>query len=172
MDSIAVPILENVPVLSLLLIVPLVGALLTLFMGGKREKLAPVVALIATIATLALAFYVLLSDPSKYGKLDESYVWIKASVLQMNYALHIDGLSILMVFLTALLVFVVVIFSAAEKDRPNYFHTLLLAMEVGQSLVFASERAPEHIKTATRRRPERRWTRTRTPAGYRIQRTA
>ena len=138
MDSIAVPILENVPVLSLLLIVPLVGALLTLFMGGKREKLAPVVALIATIATLALAFYVLLIDPSKYGKLDESYVWIKASVLQMNYALHIDGLSILMVFLTALLVFVVVIFSAAEKDRPNYFHTLLLAMEVGLMGVYLS----------------------------------
>ncbi|MBQ1541191.1 hypothetical protein C5708_18235 [Caulobacter sp. CCUG 60055] len=62
--------------------------------------------------------------------------------------------------------------SSRAGRPPGEITVALLAMEVGQSLVFASERAPEHIKTATRRRPERRWTRTRTPAGYRIQRTA
>ena len=132
-----IPVLDF-PMLSLLLIVPLAGALITLFMGGKREKFAPIVALIATVATLVLAIYLLLIPSADYAKLDENYVWIKASILQMNYALHIDGLSILMVFLTALLVFVVVIFSYAEGDRPNYFHTLLLAMEVGLMGVYLS----------------------------------
>ena len=132
-----IPVLEF-PVLSLLLLIPLAGAIITLFMGGKREKYAVYVALVATIATLALAIYTLLLDSGDYAKLDENHVWIKASILQMNYALHIDGLSILMVFLTALLVFVVVIFSFTEGDRPNYFHTLLLAMEVGLMGVYLS----------------------------------
>ena len=132
-----IPVLD-IPILSLLLVIPLVGALLTLMMGGKREKYAKYVALIATVATLALAIYTLLIDSADYAKLDESFVWIEAAGLQMNYAMHIDGLSILMVFLTALLVFVVVIFSYAEGDRPNYFHTLLLAMEVGLMGVYLS----------------------------------
>ena len=132
-----VPVLE-IPILSLLLLVPLVGAVLTLFLGGKKGKLAPCIALVATLATLAIAIYTLLIDAADYSKLDESFVWIKTANLQMNYALHIDGLSILMVFLTALLVFVVVIFSFGEKDRPNYFHTLLLAMEVGLMGVYLS----------------------------------
>ncbi len=132
-----IPVLD-IPILSLLLIIPLAGAILTLFMGGKREKFAVYVALVATVATLALAIYTLLIDSANYAQLDESFVWIKTANLQMNYALHIDGLSILMVFLTALLVFVVVIFSFAEGDRPNYFHTLLLAMEVGLMGVYLS----------------------------------
>ena len=126
------------PMLSMLLIVPFAGALITLFMGGKREKFAKYVAVITAIATLAIAIYMLLVDSADYSKFDESYVWIEASILKMNYALSIDGLSILMVFLTALLVFVVVIFSFAEGDRPNYFHTLLLAMEVGLMGVYLS----------------------------------
>ena len=40
-----IPVLDF-PMLSLLLIVPFAGAILTLFMGGKREKFAPFVAMI------------------------------------------------------------------------------------------------------------------------------
>jgi len=132
-----IPVLDF-PVLSLFLIIPLVGAILTLFMGGKREKYAKFVATIAAVATLGFAIYMLLVDSSKYGEFTESHVWIEAAILKMNYILAIDGLSILMVFLTALLVLVVVIFSYGEGDRPNYFHTLLLAMEVGLMGVYLS----------------------------------
>ena len=132
-----IPVLD-MPVLTLFLVVPLVGALLTLFMGGKREKFAKYIATITALATLVLAIYMLLIDSAKYADFNESYVWIEASILKMNYALAIDGLSILMVFLTALLVLVVIIFSYGEGDRPNYFHTLLLAMEVGLMGVYLS----------------------------------
>ena len=132
-----IPVLDF-PVLSLFLIIPLVGAILTLFMGGKREKYAKFVATIAAVATLGFAIYMLLVDSSKYGEFTESHVWIEAAILKMNYILAIDGLSILMVFLTALLVLVVIIFSYGEGDRPNYFHTLLLAMEVGLMGVYLS----------------------------------
>ena len=82
-----IPVLDF-PVLSMLLIVPLVGALITLLMGGKREKYAKFVAIVATVATLAIAIYMLLIDSADYSKFDESYVWIEASILKMNYALR------------------------------------------------------------------------------------
>ena len=128
----------DIPFLTLLLVVPLIGAIITLFMGNDRAKYAKYTAIIFALITLVLATYMLFIDSSKLSNLDENYVWIEFGILKMNYALHIDGLSILMVFLTALLVLVVVIFSWEEKDRPNYYHTLLLAMEVGLMGVYLS----------------------------------
>lgn len=125
-------------ILSLLLAIPFVGAIITLFMGGSREKLAKFAALFTTAITLIIAVYTLTLDPSKYAELDENFIWIKTANIQINYALHMDGLSVLMMFLTALLVFITVIFSFGETDRPNYFHALLLAMEVGLMGVYLS----------------------------------
>ncbi|MCQ2052712.1 MAG: NADH-quinone oxidoreductase subunit M [archaeon] len=118
-------------ILSLLLAIPFVGAIITLLMSGPREKLAKFVALVTTAITLIIALYTLTLGPSKYIDLDENFTWIKTANIQMNYALHIDGLSALMMFMTSLLVFITVIFSSTETDRPNYFHALLLAIEVG-----------------------------------------
>ncbi len=115
--------------LLLFLLIPLIGALFTLFLGGKEAKYSRFIALIFSAATLVLAIYLLtVGDLSALGI---SEVWIKTDFFVINFALAVDGLSILMVFLTALLVFVVVIFSFSEKDRPNYYHALLLLMELG-----------------------------------------
>ncbi len=116
-------------ILALLLIIPLVGAIATLCCGGERQKAAKYVAGAFSGVTLALALYIMfLCD---FGDLDMTISWIETEVLTINFALHVDGLSILMVFLTALLSLLVIVFSAAEKDRPQYFHALVLAMEVG-----------------------------------------
>lgn len=119
----------DVPILSLLILIPLIGAIITLFMGGERQKYAKYVAGIFAAITLVLALLVMFAD--NYADLSESYTWIQTSSIVINFSLAVDGLSILMVFLTALLVLLVVIFSAEENDRPHYFHTLVLAMEVG-----------------------------------------
>ena len=116
-------------ILALLLIIPLIGAIATLFCGGERQKAAKYVAGAFSGVTLAIALYVMfLCD---FGDLDMTISWITTEVLTINFALHVDGLSILMVFLTALLSLLVIVFSSAEKDRPQYFHALVLAMEVG-----------------------------------------
>ena len=122
-------------ILPLLLILPLVGAIITLFMGGERAKLAKFTALVFSLATLGLAIALMTMD---YETLGMSAEWIKTDFFVMNFALAVDGLSILMVFLTALLVTVVVIFSFEEGDRPNYYHTLLLLMELGLMGVYLS----------------------------------
>ncbi|MBR2255590.1 MAG: NADH-quinone oxidoreductase subunit M [Candidatus Methanomethylophilaceae archaeon] len=119
----------DVPLLSLLVIIPLIGAVITLFMGGERQKYAKFVALAFAAVTLVLALVVLFTKD--FSTLDEYYGWIDTAAMKMGISFSVDGLSILMVFLTSLLVLLVIIFSSAESDRPNYFHTLVLAMEVG-----------------------------------------
>ena len=119
----------DIPLLSLLLVVPLIGAIITLFMGGARQKYAKYVAGVFTAVTLVLSLYIMIC--CEYGDLSESFTWIETSSVVINFALEIDGLSVLMVFMTALLSFLVIVFSAHEEDRPNYYHTLFLAMEVG-----------------------------------------
>lgn len=127
----------EIPLLTILLVLPLIGALITLFMGGARAKYAVYTAAVFSAISLVVSVYLLFVND--LSSLSESYIWIQAAGLTMNFALGVDGLSILMVFLTSLLVFVVVIFSFAEGDRPNYFHTLLLAMELGLFGVYMSQ---------------------------------
>lgn len=119
------------PILSLMVIIPLIGALATLFMGGSRAPKAKYVAAIFSLVSLVMAVYLLTIKSCDLADLTENYVWFKAAGIQMNIIFQIDGLSILMVFLTALLVFLVVLFSWHEETNANYYHALLLAMEVG-----------------------------------------
>ena len=122
----------DIPILSLLVLIPLVGALITLLMGGARAPKAKFVAAVFSAITLVIAVYLLTLKSGDLADLTESYTWIKVSgVVKLNIIFQIDGLSILMVFLTALLVFLVVLFSWNEETNANYYHSLLLAMEVG-----------------------------------------
>ncbi|MBR2348662.1 MAG: dehydrogenase, partial [Candidatus Methanomethylophilaceae archaeon] len=117
----------------MLILIPLIGAIITLFMGGSKQKYAKYVAAVFTLITLVLTLFMMVNYFEDYSVLGENYAWIQTSLIQISFALEVDGLSILMVFLTALLSLLVVIFSVhdADEDRPNYFHALVLAMEVG-----------------------------------------
>ena len=119
----------EISLLTLLIVLPLIGAIVTLFMGGERQKYAKYVAAAFSAITLVIALLVMFNDDM--AGLATSFTWIETADITISFSLMVDGLSILMVFLTALLSLLVVIFSAEEEDRPNYFHTLVLAMEVG-----------------------------------------
>ncbi len=119
-------------ILSSLILIPLVGAIIALLMGGSREKLSKYVAIAFSAVTLVVAVLLLLGMFGEFEDLSESFEWISTSAFIMNYALEVDGLSILMVFLTALLVLLVNIFSLDEhRENNNYFYALIMAMEVG-----------------------------------------
>ena len=122
--------LPEIPyLLTLLIAIPLIGAITTLFMGGEKQKHARMTSIAFSAVTLVLAVYLMLSND--YGAYAESHTWIDTAGLKMSYMLAVDGLSILMVFLTALLLLVVSVFTFEQHDKPNYFFALLLAMEVG-----------------------------------------
>ena len=125
-------------VLPALILVPLIGAIITLFMGGSRQKYACTVALVFTVATLLLSLILMITNVNDLSKFDVNYGWINAAGLKMSIILTVDGLSLLMVFLTAMLEVLVIAFSYKESDRPNYFYALLLAIEVGLMGVYLS----------------------------------
>lgn len=127
-------------VLSLLLFTPLIGAIAVLMMSGDRQRYARYVALVFSGIALLVSLYLLLvfnMGTSGYQFL-EQYSWINTSFLHIQYILGIDGLSLMMVFLTTLLVFLVTLFSFEEKQRPNFFFALIMAMEVGLLGVYMS----------------------------------
>ncbi len=126
-----------IPLLPLLLIIPLVGGILTLFMGGERAKYAKYVA--GVTAGIAMVLSLLLFFADDLSVYNITIPWIQSAGLVMSIALGVDGLSMLMVVLTTVMVFLVIIFSASESDKPNYFHCLLLAMEVGLIGVYTAQ---------------------------------
>lgn len=126
-------------ILPLLLIIPFIGTIATLAMGGERQKLAKVVAGVFSVITLVLTIYLMYAGfNGSWGDYSYEAKWIETSSIVINFNLAVDGLSILMLFLSALLTPLVILFSAGESDRPNYFHALLMAMEVGLIGVFTA----------------------------------
>ena len=104
-------------VLPALILVPLIGAIITLFMGGSRQKYACTVALVFTVATLLLSLILMITNVNDLSKFDVNYGWINAAGLKMSIILTVDGLSLLMVFLTAMLEVLVIAFSYKALSR-------------------------------------------------------
>lgn len=122
--------------LPLLIIIPFIGTIATLLMGGNRQKYAKYVAGAFSVITLILTLYLMFTGIDDWTVFSVEYDWIDTASVHIGFSLMVDGLSILMIFLTALLTPLVILFSSDESDRPNYFHTLLMAMEVGLMGVF------------------------------------
>ena len=107
--------MSDFPWLTVLWVVPLVGALVTAFL--PRGGLAKPVALLASLVTLAVGIVVATQfnrdDPG--FQLTETHTWIQA--FGVNYALGVDGLGLLLVLLTVVLVPIVML--AAWNDSPD-----------------------------------------------------
>ncbi len=129
--------LENVPILSLLILIPLIGALIT-FMLGKHPKASKIVALVFTAVPMALSVLLLADFSLTVGTFQyvESYNWI--SSLGISYKVGVDGISIAMVFLTTLLSFLAILFSWDVEERTHQYMGLMLILEVGVMGVFTS----------------------------------
>jgi NADH-quinone oxidoreductase subunit M len=120
----------EISILSLLLILPLAGAVISLFMN-KNQALAKYIAIGFSGVTLAVALFCLYDLSSAGYAFTGGSAWIDTDAIRITFAVGIDGMGILMIVLTAVLVFLVAIFSKSESDRPNTFFALILAMEVG-----------------------------------------
>ncbi|MDR2866048.1 MAG: NADH-quinone oxidoreductase subunit M [Methanomassiliicoccaceae archaeon] len=123
---------NDIPFMVLLLLVPLMGAVFAAFTHRNRNN-AKWVAIIFSAVTLALTMvyaYVMATATVPYLDAD-SWTWIDTDYIVISFSLYVDGMSLLMMALTALLVLVVSIFSSSESNSANTFFALILAMEVG-----------------------------------------
>ena len=131
--------------LSLITFIPLLGAVIILFIPKERETAVKVVALIATAICLLIAAQLYLGfDNSKPGAPDPAgmqfvegpYAWIPS--FNISYYMGIDGLSIPMVLLTALLCFICIVASWNIKQGVRGYFALFLLLDTGMQGVFCS----------------------------------
>lgn len=122
------------PFLSLLLWLPLGGTLLCLLFRHSSNS-CRWVSLLTTVAVLALSVWMAISSAGGSGWLFyEDAAWIEA--FGIRYTLGMDGISLLLVLLTALLQVVAILISWDQKQHPALFYALVLVMETGIIGVF------------------------------------
>lgn len=124
--------------LTLLLLIPLIGALAVAVIPKGQASLAKWVAAAFSGADLLVAIYLLLNfDFSEAGlQFVQRVPWIEQ--VGIEYFLAVDGLSMPLVALTALLFFLAVIASWKIEDRPKFYFSMLLLLQVGMVGVFSS----------------------------------
>lgn len=127
------------PVLSVMALVPTVGALLLALIPGLRSA-ARALGLVFSLATFGLGIWaVTLFDTSmSTHQLSETYSWIPA--IGLNWALGVNALSLSMIVLATFLVPLVLWASWGEipADRQASFTGLVLSLETFMVLIFAA----------------------------------
>ncbi len=127
------------PVLSVITFLPLAAVLLILLVGRGRPQVYKVISLVATLAAFVLSAWTLFAFKPKLPGMQfaESVTWIKA--LNIKYGMGVDGIALLLVFLTTLLGVIVILASwNYVKDREIGFFISLLLLQVGMVGVFCA----------------------------------
>ncbi len=135
---------NGLPYLSILLFLPLVGALLTaLWPGGEDATINKWGAFAFSLAPLGLAFFLAASyhgqtveNGQQVYQFAERLPWI--SLFGADYLVGLDGISLPLVLLTTIMTPVCILASFNQKQRPHYFIALLLLMETAMLGVFLS----------------------------------
>ena len=121
----------NFPILSSLILLPIVGALFLFFTKDKdgNNLTAKYVALFTTIVNFLISIYLwLLFDPTTSAfQFVEERIWIKDFI---NYKVGVDGISILFILLTTFITpLCIVSVNNTVKDRLRDFLIAILIME-------------------------------------------
>jgi NADH-quinone oxidoreductase subunit M len=126
------------PYLSILVLLPLFGAILLGIMPEARQKDGVQLGLVIGVVTFlwSIATLMQMSPGTFHFQLVESYPWIES--LGIKFALGIDGITYWLVFLTTLLTLVAMAFSHAQKVRPKTLIALILVVETALLGAFLS----------------------------------
>jgi NADH-quinone oxidoreductase subunit M len=130
---------SSLPILSILIFLPLVGVVILLLLPRDRTALLRWTALVTSLAVFAVSLYVLLRFDPAVGTLQmaERVPWFSVAGYQITYFVGIDGLSILLVMLTTLLMVLALVSTwTAVTERVKEFMVFFLLLEVGMNGVF------------------------------------
>ncbi|MCK5895836.1 MAG: NADH-quinone oxidoreductase subunit M, partial [Cocleimonas sp.] len=124
--------------LIVLLVLPLIGATIILFLSGKKTALIRSTAIFYSTATLLFTLYLITwgnVSPQADG-LWSGFTHEWNSRLGTSFSLGVDGFSYPMVILTALLVWVAILASTSIKKQPKGYYLLMLVLEAAVLGVF------------------------------------
>ena len=130
---------SDLPILSLVTWLPILGGLLVLVTGSKNNVEAKVLSLVITLATfvLSLLLYTGFDNTTSNMQFAELHPWISA--FNINYALGVDGLSMPLIILTTFITVLVVIAGwKVIQFKPAQYMASFLILEGLMIGVFAS----------------------------------
>jgi NADH-quinone oxidoreductase subunit M len=114
------------PILTLLTMLPLIGAAIALF-AGKHARLVALVTALASLA-VAILIWVRLPIDGSIGMIEHA-VW--APSLGIEYHLGVDGLGALMLVLSAIVTLMSIDAIQRAHHHPGLFYGLILMLESG-----------------------------------------
>ena len=118
--------MSGFPILTLLTVLPLIGAAVALWSGKHARS----VALITALASLAIALWVWTQLPADGSMtLVEQHAW--APSLGIQYHLGVDGLGALMLVLSAIVTLMSVDAATRVHHQPGLYFGLVLVLEAG-----------------------------------------
>jgi proton-translocating NADH-quinone oxidoreductase chain M len=132
------------PLISIVLATLAAGTVLT-FLAGNRARWVALATSTAFVAEVALLFVDYTGWPGYSGTPlvpgfaeQEQHSWIHLSWLQVNYTVGVDGISLVLILLTAILQVVTVLYSWQERERPAGYFGLVLLTCLGSFGVFVA----------------------------------
>ena len=131
--------MEQLPILSLILFTPSLGAILLMFLDRKHAHELRQGALVISIVTLLLCIGMVVQFDAGVGtmQLEEQRSWIPQ--FDVSYHLGVDGISLFLVLMTAALTPIILLSTwKAVEDRVKEFQICLLILEAAMIGVFLS----------------------------------
>ena len=115
--------------ISLLTALPAVGAILLLLLGSRNKRAVHTIALFFALAALVVTILMWHRfDPSSGAlQFQERYAWIPA--LNIEYRVGVDGLGLLMLLLSAIVVPIGMAASHQIEDRVSLYFALMLLLQ-------------------------------------------
>lgn len=125
------------PWLSLLIFLPVAGAVIVLFLPQRLIKSFAIVWTLIPLALATAAWFWFFGPTTPGMQFQESAAWITS--VNINYHLGADGLSMPLIWLTTLLTTLALFYSARViHEREREFFLMFLLLETGMIGVFAS----------------------------------
>src|SRR5712692_2535484 len=124
--------------LTLITFVPIVGMVLILALPNASKEAFKWIAAAATVPQLAIALYLYahFDTTTSAVQFAEKTVWMPS--YNINYFMGVDGISISMVLLTALIMFISVFASFGINRAEKGYYAMLLMLDTGMMGVFVS----------------------------------
>jgi NADH-quinone oxidoreductase subunit M len=128
----------GIHILLLILLCPIIGSLLVLLVPKEKTQTIKNISALAAGASLILSIIAYFQYDKKVGGMQflENYSWVKS--YGINFDLGVDGLSMPMVLLTAIILFSGVFVSWKLDNRPKEFFFYMLFLVGGVFGVFMS----------------------------------
>jgi NADH-quinone oxidoreductase subunit M len=126
------------PVLSVITWAPFIGALLIMFLARHRPLLVRLIAVATTAISTVLSLWIYVTYEREAAGFQFYEKVSLVPPLGISYELGVDGMSLLMVLLTSVIIFAGVFASWTVQTRSQEFYALLLALVTGVYGVFCS----------------------------------